>query len=181
MIIKLTLVGLVLVLIGVIAMSYYVNKEGFDNISNDYLSGLSLSSAINTVSTDASSVIGTPASSTTTTTTTTDGNSTTPVRTDVVPEVSISGSGYNAMNLQQKAELLKDIQKVVRNEVLANRSTTPVLNGNGQGQGNVSDSTAQGQEYRCPKNADGTCPPIPDMSEYIKKDQIPCWGCALDY
>lgn len=187
MIIKLTLVGLVLVLIGVIAMSYYVNKEGFDNISNDYLSGLSLSSAINTVSTDASSAIGTPASSTTTTTTT-DGNSTTPVRTDVVPEVSISGSGYNAMNLQQKAELLKDIQKVVRNEVLANRSTTPVLNGNEQGQGNVSDSTAQGQEYsdscseyRCPKNADGTCPPIPDMSEYIKKDQIPCWGCALDY
>jgi len=211
MIIKLTLVGLVLVLIGVIAMSYYVNKEGFDDISNGYLSGLSqdLSSAINTVSTDVSSAVGVApgagngtistqgvndsapavAPPPTSTMPMTDGSSTTPVRTDVVPQVSISGSGYDAMNLQQKAELLKDIQKVVRNEVLASRSTTPVLNGNGQGNG--SDSTAQGQEYsdscykdteyRCPKNPDGSCPPIPDMSQYIKKDQIPCWGCALDY
>ena len=58
MIIKLTLIGLVLVLIGVIAMSYYVNKEGFDDISNGYLNNLSndLSSAINTVSSDVSSV-----------------------------------------------------------------------------------------------------------------------------
>jgi hypothetical protein len=21
----------------------------------------------------------------------------------------------------------------------------------------------------------------PDMSKYIRKDQIPCWGCSLDY
>jgi hypothetical protein len=23
------------------------------------------------------------------------------------------------------------------------------------------------------------CPPMPDMSLYIRKDQIPCWGCVL--
>lgn len=215
MIIKLTLVGLVLVLIGVIAMSYYVNKEGFDNISNGYLSNLSqdLSSAVNTVSTDVSSAVG-AATGTGNSTPATQGvndsgpavaptpsampqqmtgNSTVPTRTDVVPQVSISGSGYDAMNLQQKAELLKDIQKVVRNEVLASRSTTPLINGKGNGncKGDSSDSTSQGQEYsescykdteyRCPKNPDGSCPPIPDMSQYIKKDEIPCWGCSLDY
>jgi hypothetical protein len=220
MIIKLTLIGLVLVLIGVIAMSYYVNKEGFDDISNGYFSGLSndlgsamntistdVGSAMNTVSTDVSSAVGvatgngnistqgvndsTPApnGSSVSMPPQQDGTSTIPVRTDVVPQVNISGSGYDAMNLQQRAELLKDIQKVVRNEVLASRSTTPVLNGNGNGNG--SDSTAQGKEYsescykdteyRCPKNPDGSCPPIPDMSQYIKKDEIPCWGCSLDY
>jgi len=24
-----------------------------------------------------------------------------------------------------------------------------------------------------------TCPPLPDMSMYVRKDQIPCWGCNL--
>lgn len=23
------------------------------------------------------------------------------------------------------------------------------------------------------------CPPMPDMSLYVRKDQIPCWGCSL--
>jgi hypothetical protein len=23
------------------------------------------------------------------------------------------------------------------------------------------------------------CPPVPDMTQYIRKDQIPCWGCNL--
>jgi hypothetical protein len=292
MIVKFTLFGLILLLIVVIAASYYTNKEGFDDISNGYLSKISndLSSAVNTVSTDVSSssprvVVDTqiddvflninanttdgstiygakilynsnipvlssgqttdstlaidlvipPTSFTVTnkplsffqngfkyyivsnnvskytegttpllgsfifnnsgaTTTSTPSvmppaaDSSMPVRNDVVPQVSISGSGYDAMTLQQKADMLKDIQKVVRNEVLASRSTTPILNGNGNGngscKGNGSDSTAQGQEYsdncckdteyRCPKNPDGSCPPVPDMSQYIKKDQIPC-------
>jgi hypothetical protein len=209
MIVKFTLFGLVLVLIVVIAASYYVNKEGFDDISNGYLSSLSneLSSAVNTVSTDVSNAVGAgtgtgsntsatqgvndsgPAVAPATTVMSPQGDSSMPVRTDVVPQVSISGSGYDAMNLQQRAELLKDIQKVVRNEVLASRSTTPIISG--ETRQKPSDSTSQGQEYsdscykdteyRCPKNPDGSCPPVPDMSQYIKKDQIPCWGCALDY
>lgn len=216
MIVKFTLVGLIVLLIVVIAASYYVNKEGFNDISNGYLSNVSndLSSAINTVSTDVSNSVGAGTGNGNGTSATqgvnnsgpapatpsTNGipsvaNSSMPVRNDVIPEVSISGSGYDAMTLQQKADMLKDIQKVVRNEVLASRSTTPVLNGDGNSKvkcnGNGSDSTAQGQEYadncgkdteyRCPKNPDGSCPPVPDMSQYIRKDQIPCWGCALDY
>ncbi len=184
MIIKATLVTLILLLIIVISASYYANKEGFDDISNGYFNSLTndLGSAINTVSSDVSSAVNTVSSNV---------SSVTPTRNDVVPEVSISGSGYNAMTLQQRAELLKDIQKVVRNEVLASRSTTPVINDNKASTTSNTDSTAQGQEYegncykdteyRCPKNPDGTCPPVPDMSQYIKKDAIPCWGCSLDY
>lgn len=209
MIVKFTLFGLILLLAVVIAASYYVNKEGFDDISNEYLSNLSneLSSAVNTVSTDVSNAVGAatgtststpatqgvndsgPAMAPATTVMPSQGDSSMPVRNDVVPQVSISGSGYDAMNLQQRAELLKDIQKVVRNEVLANRSTTPIISG--ETIQKPSDSTSQGQEYsdscykdteyRCPKNPDGSCPPIPDMSQYIRKDQIPCWGCSLDY
>lgn len=39
----------------------------------------------------------------------------------------------------------------------------------------------QRNKYRCPKNPDGSCPPFPDMTQYIRKDQIPCWGCSVDY
>jgi hypothetical protein len=191
MIIKLTFIGLILVLILVITVSYYSNKEGFDDISNAYISN-NLGNAINTVSPELISVpdniqnninsIPNNAVS---------DNSATPTRNEVVPEVSISGSGYNAMSLQQRADLLKDIQKIVRNEVLANRNTTPIINDNDTKTKKETDSVSQGKEYenscykdtenRCPKNPDGTCPPIPDMSQYIKKDAIPCWGCSLDY
>lgn len=39
----------------------------------------------------------------------------------------------------------------------------------------------EGTTYRCPKNPDGSCPPLPDMTKYIRKDSIPCWGCNIDY
>ena len=116
--------------------------------------------------------------------------SATPARVDIVPEVTISGVGYDALTLQQRADLLRDIQKTVRNDILANRAMKPIISGETR-QSKDTDATAQGQEYesschkdteyRCPKNPDGSCPPLPDMSEYIKKDAIPCWGCSLDY
>ena len=199
MIIKLTLFGLFLVLIGVIASSYYMNKEGFDDISNGYLSSLSndLGNAMNTVSADASSAMNTVSADASSTMNdvmgsdpVTNSSASIPTRNDIVPDISISGSGYNAMNLQERSELLKDIQKLVKNEVLANRSTSSIISGETQ-QINDTNSTAQGKEYeescyketeyRCPKNPDGSCPPLPDMTQYIKKDQIPCWGCSLDY
>jgi hypothetical protein len=190
---KTLILVLVLTFIIVLGISYYTNKEGFDDISNGYLSGLSkdLESAMNTVSTDVSSTIATIDSTSTTqdkNDSTPASNGSVPVRNEVVPEVNISGSGYDAMTLQQKSELLRDIQKVVRNEILANRDTTPIIPGNCKA---VTTSVVQGQEYddschkdtefRCPKNPDGTCPPMPDMSQYIKKDAIPCYGCTLDY
>ena len=196
MIIKATLCTLLLILVVVIATSYYVNKEGFDDISNGYLSSISndLESAMNTVSSDVGGAISTVSSDimpdSTAPVPDSDTGSSVPTRTDVVPEVSISGSGYNAMNLNERSELLKDIQKLVKNEVLANRSTKPIISGETR-KSQDTDSTAQGREYeescykdteyRCPKNPDGSCPPVPDMSQYIKKDEIPCYGCSLDY
>lgn len=174
MIIRLTLFGLIIILLSVIALSYYTNKEGFDDISNGYLSS-KIEDAVNTPIIETNKPIDT--------------NTTIPKRTDIVPEVTISGSGYKAMTLQERAELLKDIQKLVRNEILAHRATTPIISG--ETEHKKTDSTAQGQdyenncpkdtEYRCPKNPDGSCPPLPDMSQYIKKDAIPCYGCSLDY
>jgi hypothetical protein len=302
MIIKATLTTLVVILVVVIITSYYVNKEGFDDITN------SLGSAINTVTPDAASLLAnlpptsrdallsaasqltatpsvastvaasptastaatpsvasalstrsaaaSPAASTATTPSTaaspaastattpsvastaarpsaisppapvcspspplvTTGSSI-PTRTDVVPQVSFSENGYNALMLQQKADLLKDIQKVVRNEVLANRSTTPMLHNDAYGCGledehksgcepvkehgcdneevlknecgeksvkdKITAAISQGKEYEnsCykDKTARASCPPQPDMAQFIKKDAIPCWGCSLDY
>ena len=201
-----------LILVAVITRSYYVNKEGFDDVSNGYYSSLSkdLNAAVNTVSSDVSPVIKDVSSDTddvdsslkdkkdskasSSEVTSKDATNTTkPMRTDIVPQVTISPDGHDAAILQQKSELLKDIQKVVRNEILVNRNTTPIVCGDECSNQNstVTDAAAQGQEYenncykdkeyRCPKNPDGSCPPVPDMTQYVKKDSIPCWGCSLDY
>jgi hypothetical protein len=82
--------------------------------------------------------------------------------------------------------LLKNVQKMVRNELIASRSTDCLLPEEGCP---MSDSCAQGKEYEMSSYKDTTkkaaddksCPPMPNMSEYIKKDKIPCWGCSLDY
>lgn len=210
MIIKFTLATLVLLLVVVIAVSYYMNKEGFEDITNNHYSNLSknLGGAISTVpltthtkedikesNVTATATVPIPVPATApspsgeTLSLVTPPTSSTPQRNDVVPQISISGSGYDAMSAQQKADLLRDIQKAVRNELLVNRNTTPVIANTSSKKD--TDATAQGKEYesgcqkdseyRCPKNPDGTCPPVPDMSQYIKKDEIPCWGCTLDY
>lgn len=102
------------------------------------------------------------------------------------------------MELKQKTDLLQDIQKIVKNEILSNRMTTPMIKKsemNGDDNNDYSEDTEctmQGkeyeskknygeEEYRCPNNPDGSCPPIPDMTNYIKKDEIPCWGCNIQY
>jgi hypothetical protein len=176
MIIRLTLLGLTILLIVVIALSYYVNKEGFEDITatkEKILSG---------VTEEPRAPVPTPSPAS-------PADSSTPKRNVVVPEISLSGSAYDAMNLQERMDLLKDIQKVVRNEIIAHRNTKPIIPG--ETRQDDTNSTAQGKEYesschkdteyRCPKNPDGSCPPVPDMTQYIKKDAIPCWGCTLDY
>jgi hypothetical protein len=40
-----------------------------------------------------------------------------------MPEVSVSDTSYNAMALQQQSSILRDIQNVFRNELLASRMT----------------------------------------------------------
>jgi hypothetical protein len=118
--------------------------------------------------------------------------------------VSVSDIAYDAMTAKQKSDLIRGIQQAIRHELLSARQLEHpeyeqereqeqeertgsasvhqgrdykkrCENNNGEGEG-------EGEEqYRCPKNPDGSCPPIPDMSMYIRKDQIPCWGCSVDY
>jgi hypothetical protein len=93
----------------------------------------------------------------------------------VADEVTVSDSGYDAMKLQKNASLLQNIKQLVRAELLANRNNPANMCGQNMdddGDGNGSYCTKQGSEYNCNK---------PDMSKYIKKDAIPCWGCTLDY
>jgi hypothetical protein len=120
-----------------------------------------------------------------------------PQRNDVQPQVTLSDTSYDAMALKQKSDLLSNIQKMFRNELLANRSTDSSVIDKTTSSSSTSSSTQQGNEfnkasqkcddtsdedsYRCPKNPDGSCPPVPDMTQYIKKDAIPCWGCSVDY
>jgi hypothetical protein len=156
MIIKATLCTLILMLVLVISTSYYVNKEGFDDITNKAIlpgvptpvpapSPVPASNAnkpilpgVPTPDSQPAPVkpilpgVPTPAA----------GPSATPQRVDLVPEVSISGTGYDAMSLQERADLLRDIQKVVRNEILSNRYTTPMINDSKDIK--ITDSTSQG-------------------------------------
>jgi hypothetical protein len=117
-----------------------------------------------------------------------------PDRTDITPDNKVSDMASMAMALKYKSDLLKDLQKVVRNELIANRMTKRLEkedgeDGDGECEDHDSNAMAQGREYgchrqdtyRCPKNPDGSCPPVPDMSDFIKKDSIPCFGCSLDY
>ena len=75
------------------------------------------------------------------------------------------------MSLQQKSNLLKTIQQMVKNEVLATRSTQPIDSDDDCSSASASES--QGNEYNHKIKK--------DMSQYIKKDSIPCAGCTLDY
>lgn len=109
--------------------------------------------------------------------------------------VQVSDLAYDAMSKNQRSALLSDIQKVIRNEMLSNRSTQSVMDTDKKKSESTeeeldedSDFTAQGRDYR--KNShkkedacssSGSCDPLTDMTKYIRKDQIPCWGCNIDY
>ena len=98
----------------------------------------------------------------------------TPTRQDVMPQVDVSDTSYTAMDLQNKSSLLKDIQQIVRQEIITSR-TQPANHPMAMQQGSntsTSNATCQGNEYQHNRQ---------DMSKYIKKDAIPCWGCTLDY
>ena len=235
MILKVTLFGLILLLIAVIAASYYANKEGFDNLpvptpvtapasatatapASAIAPATATATAPTTAPTTAPASVLAPATAPVTasapatasapvtasakvpvtapvtaqgqvaprdtsplaslmphnmtyTPSVTSYSSTTPKRTDVQAEVSLSDTGYDAMSLQQKSKLLKTIQQMVKNEVLATRATQPIDSDDDCS--SASPSESQGNEYNHKTKK--------DMAQYIKKDSIPCAGCTLDY
>ena len=120
-----------------------------------------------------------------------------------LPVVSISDVGHQAMVLKQRADLLNQVQRLVRDEIRMARQLETLKRDKQeqtqeqeqeQAQAQPNPSERQGrdyhrrrqedqgeQEHRCPQNLDGSCPPVPDLTQYIRKDQIPCWGCSVDY
>jgi hypothetical protein len=177
MLLYLLLITLLITVIIILIITYYKQRESFTDITNE-----SINKATETVI----PVMDIPQESVKPDTPSTSSIPITPDTPDTpnTSEIVISGQGFDAMSLQQKTDLLKDIQKLVRNEILAQRqidqSSVNVPNSSVQ-----SESEQQGKEFNkskpCPANPDGSCPPIPDMSQYIRKDQIPCWNCTLDY
>ena len=252
MIIKVSLFCLVLLLIAVIAGSYYMNREGFDTISG---SGTGSPAA----SCPTGCVVGSPSTDAGGSAPNHDGGTApsatahagmapgasglgavpgpAPYSSNSVPpmdpstglpqgmaqdmaqgmpstQVGLTDTGYAAMSLQQRSNLLNSIQQVVKNELLANRATEPISSDNSSQ--SMTLSTAQGYEYdaanddssqnncnscgascgsqsncsSCGDSCDASDSmshrkhkhrKMPDMSQYIRKDSIPCAGCTLDY
>jgi len=244
--IKLTLFGLFILLIVVIAVSYYMNKEGFDDMTRKYkrkmkkqcgddcddddddldemmndLTSLPKPAAAMPSAAMPSVVPGIPPAGSPAMqpiapslasspalppaafpAPVVAGPSVAPMAAPMaapgtvnasMSQVPVSDNAYAAMMLQQKSEFLQDLQKIIRNELLAKRSTEPVKETVSQKKATFTDSIAQGKEYKKNNLKDddgfgddhddhcGNGKHCPDMSNYIKKDSIPCWGCSLDY
>jgi hypothetical protein len=94
--------------------------------------------------------------------------------TNVLP-VAVTGG---TLSEETEKRIAQQVSKNIKDEMLVQRSTTPVIpaSGNCAGGGDGCDSDgsascAQGSQYM-------SGAPY-DSSDYIRKDSIPCWGCKL--
>lgn len=98
--------------------------------------------------------------------------------TNVLP-VSV-GEGKTTLDKETENRLSKNIATQIKDELLAQRSTTPVTGGCSSNSDSCaqescsSNSCAQGSDYLA--NSPGA--PF-NSNDYIRKDSIPCWGCTL--
>ena len=70
--------------------------------------------------------------------------------------------------------IAKAVSKQVKDDLLVQRSMEDVYDK--YAPCDLTDSEAQGQEYTGVKPKPSS---QPDMSEYIRKDSIPCWNCSV--
>jgi hypothetical protein len=106
---------------------------------------------------------------------------------------AISNTGNEAKNLKQRMDILSDVQSLLKNKKLEKRrlpckdsdecAHTECQQDNCQNDSCQKDTCApsvalsQGREFK--KSHPAPCDH--DMSQYIRKDSIPCWKCNLDY
>ena len=105
------------------------------------------------------------------------------------------GEGKTTLDAETEQRLSKNIATQIKDELLAQRSTTPV-SGEGSGKdgcggGSSCESGCGGgdscgsdscQSNSCAQGADylANSPGAPfNSNDYIRKDSIPCWGCTL--
>ena len=78
--------------------------------------------------------------------------------------------------------IAKTVSKQIKDDLMSQRATDDVHDK--YAPCDLTDAEAQGQEYGSAKPSVGPSQPTqpsqqPDMSEYIRKDSIPCWNCAV--
>jgi hypothetical protein len=90
---------------------------------------------------------------------------------------AISGTSDQAKSLKQRMDILSDIQSLMKKKTLESRRVPQY---DRESNHSSSASLCQGREYKnaCDQNRN-TCDH--DMTQYIRKDSIPCWKCNLDY
>jgi len=88
---------------------------------------------------------------------------------DYTNEESAETAKAKAKNNESK--FLRDFQSIVHNEVLNEQGMTTA-----NSQEYLRDKARRRKENMKPNRMRG----CPDMSEYVRKDSIPCWGCTLD-
>jgi hypothetical protein len=110
-----------------------------------------------------------------------------PKPTTISPTVEISDTGFKAMELNKKSNMLNDIQQIVKNELLADRILDATVKNAPEPAAPPKKKSCVSYNNSCDNSYDDSCTdasdnsPKIDMSQYIKKDQIPCWGCSIDY
>jgi hypothetical protein len=70
--------------------------------------------------------------------------------------------------------IAKAVSKQVKDDLMAQRATDDVYDK--YAPCDLTDAEAQGQEF---ENHQPKPSNQPDMSEYIRKDSIPCWNCSV--
>jgi hypothetical protein len=153
------IIGLLLLLVAVLTIEVYRVTEGFTDVTPTSI----------------------PTSTLTSTATTTPASTTTPTPTPT-PTIATSPIDALALDTHERAKFLRDIQDIVRTELLSTKQITtansqPVLSAatapiaTGQIAEQQGREAVTAREKACAK----------DMSQYIRKDSIPCWNCTLDY
>lgn len=114
-----------------------------------------------------------------------------PKPTIISPTVELSNTGFKAMELNKKSNMLNDIQQIVKNELLADRMLDSTVKNTSNKPEKARkkkscDSDNSSYSNNSCNNSYDSCTDASDdsnidMSKYIKKDQIPCWGCSIDY
>jgi hypothetical protein len=94
------------------------------------------------------------------------------------PEVSLQGIAPEksiSATKEMEDRIAKGVATQLKDSLLIERATQNVAQDMSCPYASyTSDATAQGAEYTQAKPHPG-----PDMSEYIRKDSIPCWNCSL--
>jgi hypothetical protein len=150
------IIGLLLLLVAVLTIEVYRATEGFTNATPATLATMPTS-------------VATPATTATPATPAT---------------LATSNMDALALDTQDRAKFLRDIQDIVRTELLATKQITtansqPILSATATPTATAVGQISEHQGREAVTAREKAC--AKDMSQYIRKDSIPCWNCSLDY